>query len=161
MNTLIDENDVSPACLCVLLEQAVIAHSVDSDGQIHVHEPGWFPYWISHRPRQGLVAFSTYTEFREETTELERLRLSNEVSLHSTNLAVCVTDDRLRFDFALTCLGVMVQDHFVRTCRHFPEAIDRAIAAVDGEYVQLKRLREVCAVTKPSTKFIHIKPHSG
>lgn len=144
MNTLIDEQDINPACLSVLLEQAVIAHTVDSDGQIHVHEPGWFPYWITHRPRQGLVTFSTYTEFREETTELERLRLSNEVSLNSTHLAVCVTDDRLRFDQALTCLGAMVQDHFIRACRHFPDAIDRALATVDGEYVQLKRLREVC-----------------
>lgn len=143
MSTLISEQDVSPAQLSVLLEQAVIAHTVEADGSIHVDEHGWFPYWVHHRPRLGTINLSTYTEFRDSATELDRLRVVNEASIRTMHLAVCLTRNRLRFDAGLSCRDVMVHEHFIRVCREFPLSVEQGIDAADAEYTHLKRLSEL------------------
>lgn len=148
MNTLIDEKDISPARLSVLLEQAVIDHTVEADGSIRVHEYGWFPYWVHHRPNLGTVILSTYTEFRDTATELDRLRVVNEATIRTMHLAVCLYKDRLRFDTGLSCRDAMVHEHFIRACREFPQSVEQGIEVVDAEYTHLKRLSEVCGASK-------------
>jgi hypothetical protein len=144
MVTLISEQDVSPAQLSVLLEQAVIAHTVEDDGSIRVHEPSWFPFWVHQGARSGSLILSTYTEFRDDVPELDRLRLANQAMLQSNFIAVTVTEQRLCFESGQSCRGAMVHEHFIRGCREFASEVTRLVRTLDPDNSLTKRLSEVC-----------------
>lgn len=144
MVTLISEQDVTPAQLSVLLEQAAIDHTVEGDGSIRVHESGWFPFWVHLGARNGSLVLSTYTEFPEEVPELDRLRLANLALAQSNLIAVTVTEQRLCFESGQSCRGAMVYEHFIRGCREFATEVTRLLRTLDPEFALTKRLSEVC-----------------
>ena len=133
MNTLIEENDVTPVNLAIELERAVIRHRLDEDGSIYVHEDGWFPFWLHVLPGAGLLLLKTYTYFKRTTTTAQRLEVCNELNRGNYLIAAYVVKSRLQVDYALNYRDGLLRETLVRTCRTFAHNLGHGLAQVDPD----------------------------
>ena len=134
MRDLIEEKDVSPVLLSLELEAAVIEHRLEDDEQIYVTEDGFFPCWIRVLKNSGYVAFTTYTLFRESSTYLERLELSNRFSKRNYMVTSYVDGEKLICDHVLCYRGGILKETFIRACRQYSTAIRQSISEIDPDY---------------------------
>lgn len=142
MTFLIEEDDVNMAKLSLILEQAVIEHTVEHNDRLYVRERGWFPFWISLDEFSRRIKMNTYIQFRGRSSEIERLRVANTVALNVGSVSVCVTDARLRFDLDLSYKDGLLQPHFVRAVRNFSHSIQYAKNSADSNWISLLPLGE-------------------
>lgn len=131
MCILIEESDVKPVNLAVELERAVIEHRLDDDESIYVTEDGWFPFWIRVLPGVGYVCFKTHTEFKKNSTQLQRLKICNQLNQTKYMLTCYVVEDRLYFDHVLNFRDGLLRENFIRTCRQFAKAAEAGLNEAD------------------------------
>ena len=135
MFNFIEENDLTLVNLSVELERAVIGYELQKDESIYVTEDGWFPYWIRVLPKpHHLITLHTFTNFRKNTTLLERLELCNGFNRSQYMVAAYVKEDYIGFNHALTYKDGILRENMIRICRLFSEQIWRGINEFDPEF---------------------------
>ena len=133
MSIYMEEKDVTAVNLAVELERAVIAHELNENESIYVHEDGWYPFWISIDSNMGYVRLKTHTRFKKSSSPLQRLELCNELNMHNYLVTAGVRDDQLFLDHVLIYRDGLLRETFVRGCRQFSRNIQRGMQKVDPE----------------------------
>lgn len=142
MSNLIEESNVSAVTLSLELEVAVIEHNLEEDESIYVTEDGFFPFWIKVLRNSGYISFNTYIMFRESSTHLERLELSNQFNRRNYLTTTFVDDEKLRIDHVLCYRSGILKETFIRGCRQYSLAICHSISEIDPDYKVLLPLGE-------------------
>lgn len=134
MSMLIEENDVSVINLSVELERAVIQHEMRDNESLYVTEDGMFPFWISVNSATGLVLFRTHTNFKNASSQMQRLELCNELNMKQYLVTAYVMDDRLYVDYVLNFRDGLLRETFIRTCRQFSSNVKSGLSQIDSEH---------------------------
>ena len=131
MNRLIEELNVNPVTLSLELEAAVIEHKFDDDGEIYVTEG--FPFWIKILKSSGYVGFTTYIMFRQSSTLLERLELSNRFNKRNYFTTSFVDGEKLIIDHVLCFKSGLLSETFIRGSRQYANAISTSLSEIDSD----------------------------
>ena len=147
MNRLIEETDVSIVNLSLELERAVIEHRLQEDEKLYVIEQNFFPFWVQILKTPCFVSFTTYLMFRENTTLLQRLELTNQFNQDTYMSSAHVVQNMLRIEHVLTYKNGILSETFIRGCRQYSGGISLFISEYDPDYKLLMQLTE--SATQP------------
>ena len=137
MNTFLEEKTITLVTLSLELEQAAIAHTLQDNHQIYVHENGMFPFWIKLHPQTFLIALSTYLDVDAAVPLAQHHALCNQLNSESFLPAVHIHEQRLYADHAIYYRDGLIRSQFIRLCRLFTHGVERVrgavVAVADGE----------------------------
>ena len=137
MNTFLEEKTITLVTLSLELEQATIAHTLQHNHQIYVHENGMFPFWIKLHPQTFLIALGTYLDADAAVPVERHHALCNRLNSESFLPAVHIHEQRLYADHAIYYRDGLIRSQFIRLCRLFAHGMERVRgevgAVADGE----------------------------
>lgn len=132
MSNLIEESNVTPVTLSLLLEAAVIEHALEDDEGIYVTEG--FPFWIRVLKSSGYIGFTTYISFRQSSTRLDRLELANRFNKRNYFLTSFVDGEKLIIDHVICFKSGLLRETFIRGSRQYANEISTSLSEIDPDY---------------------------
>lgn len=108
--------------ISALLEETVIDHVVQNDEAIYVTGLA-FNFWIKIEAERSLIILSTYWEFREEVTEVEKLRCINALNSDFLMIQFFIgePDSRLYGHYPMLACPDLERRQFLRATRMFAD----------------------------------------
>ena len=147
---LIWTSDITLETFSSLLDEAVIDHEPDSDGEIYVTGLS-FNFWVGIDADRPFVTFSTYWNFRADVSEIETLRCLNALNLDLMMLQFFIgaNPDRLRGHYALPIHDGLDRRQFLHTARMFADIFRTAVQ--NGEHANLIETWPPAPDSEPAT----------
>ncbi len=128
----IAENDVTNCSILRLLRNVYLDASLDIDNEIYVRDGLQFPTWVSVLPKERLIKFFTYMDFKG--CDFTGCSVFEVASHLNTNIAVPVfyaMGERIYANYFLTYTGGVSKLQLISMLRRFSGAFEAGIRLAD------------------------------
>lgn len=122
--------EITPRAISAVLDESVIDHEIQSDEAIYVTGLA-FNFWIRFEAERSLIILSTYWEFKDEVTEVEKLRCINTLNLDLLMLQFSMGEpgNRLSGHYSFPVCPGLDRRQFLRASRMFADIFRSAVTA--------------------------------
>jgi hypothetical protein len=122
--------EITPQDISAVLDESVIDHAIQGDEAIYVTGLA-FNFWIRLEAERSLLILSTYWEFMDDITEIEKLRCINTLNLDLLMIQFSIGEpgNRLSGHYSLPACPGFDRRQFLRATRMFADIFRSAVTS--------------------------------